>query len=121
LILEYKNEIIGFETFSFGTIDLIEAISLEFPDYSPLQIEKMLHNFDTTGIESRQVNDFLEYLVSVVKSYIKRCSKGHIFSQLFIHGGIFENSSIEQLFFESLKKEYHHPLTLLKKQDLIPS
>jgi cell division ATPase FtsA len=120
LILENKNEIIGFETFSFWVYDLVHAVSSEFPDYSPLQIEKMLHNFDTESPIKEHMDDFLSYLVTTAKSYIKRTNKWHVFSQMFLHGGIFDNDYIQKNFFEAFKKEYHHPMTLLEKNEILP-
>ena len=98
----------------------MQAVSSEFPDYSPLQVEKMLHNYDEESPIKEHMDDFLSYLVTTVKSYIKRTNKGHIFSQIFLHGGVFDNDVIEKKFFEDFKKEYHHPVTLLSKNEILP-
>jgi hypothetical protein len=119
VLFEDRGEITAFETFSFGTEDLFALFEDDTTHYSPLQIEKMLFEYsqENANIEAK-IRTFLEYMTSVVIGYTERQNLKQPFSQIFLHGAIFENIHIRRIFDSLFRQKNHTPYRLITRHDL---
>ncbi len=106
-ILE-NNEILGFETFPYGSEILNWLIASVSPSYSILQIENIIY---ATGdfqvdIYGECLDEFLSYIRDTIFGYLQAEHINITLESLIIHGNIFENNYIldnfVKLFQESL-------------------
>jgi hypothetical protein len=113
-----KNEIIWFETFSYGTEMLMESISLLHPQFTLLQIENIICSPQEFQLPEHKecLEEFLEYIQDAILGYFQAEDIDLKFNFLFLHGNIFANKAIFQQFgnliedslgYEIKKKQLH--------------
>ncbi|MBC7503860.1 cell division FtsA domain-containing protein, partial [Candidatus Gracilibacteria bacterium] len=106
-----NNEIRGFETFPYGSEMLMEMLSMLESNHSVLQIENIMcspvafHNDKYREC----LEDFLSYIRDAIFGYLQSEHIDVTLENIFLHGNIFENSSITssftQLFHDALGYE----------------
>ena len=101
-----QNEIIGFDSFSYGTSMLMESISMTHPHFSLLQIENLLCNPEEflTGVNKEDLDEFLWYIQDAIFGYLQSEHIDIRFKRILFHGNIFENHTIIKVFSEWIEK-----------------
>jgi cell division ATPase FtsA len=110
IAIEAKNEITAFETFPIWARSLIEVLWLRFPDYSQLQIEHMIHSARLIGDIEEDYEEFLEYIFDIVFAFLRKNFPDRTISNIFYHGGIFQNNVLSERFFALFQRRYNHTI-----------
>ncbi len=118
MIIESKNAIVAFETFPFGFSDLILMFSASHNDLSPLQIEKMMHEFNETSDNRDDLEEFSLYIVHVFSAFVKKFFPEKIISHILLHGWIFENKVFKEIFSQKLSGAYGRKLSFIEKTEI---
>lgn len=116
-----NNEILGFETFPYGTEMFMSIIADSHRDYSLLQIENIICSAqDLKTWDNREyLDEFLDYIQDAIFGYLKSEKIDMSFKYLYLHGNIFENSLIysefskrmeSSLWYEIKKKKLYEAL-----------
>ena len=115
-----NNEILGFETFSYGTETLMEMIASYEPDLSLLQLENIICTTEelSTWIYKECLDEFLLYLQDAIFGYLQSEHVDIRFWYVFLHGTIFENSIVYTEFTELIETTFGYKI---KKKKLYKS
>ncbi len=124
----HKNELIGFETFSYWTEMLLELIAAHHPQYTLLQLENIIctPNEFKNDIHRECLDEFLEYISDAIFSYLEVEDIDLKFNFLLLHGNIFENVIIFNKFsklientlgYDLKKKRFHEILDVQIQHD----
>jgi hypothetical protein len=106
IVFEKKNEITFFDSFSIGAKMLMDIIGDAYPKYSYTEIESLLMRL-IPGSEDRTkrealTREYFTYIVDTLVSVIHREDESVKTKNIFVSGGIFSSSWIEELFFQVL-------------------
>lgn len=118
VILESKNEILAFETFPIGTHSLLEIIGTRFPDYSPLQIERIIHDACLDNIIQKEIDEFLEYLIDAIIWCITQKYPDKIISNILLHWWLLQNTIQRQKFISIFHTSYGRSVRQIEYQKL---
>ena len=115
------NEIIGFETFPYGTEMLIELIATEKPGYSLLQIENIICTPSEceVGIHHQCLDEFLSYIWDVVFGYLQAEHIDVTLENLLLHGNIFENKIVRDEFSKLFHDTLWHELSTRRLCEIV--
>lgn len=113
IVFEEKNEILSFETFPFGTKNLVEMFSTQYPEASLLEIEHMLFQkqCDSPSIaENRDLvmRDFANYSIDSILSLLDQKKDGFIVKNFFYSWALFHSSGFVRSFSKILKESYDY-------------
>ncbi len=104
-----NNEIELLETFPFGANMLMEMLGKSHPELSILQIENLLSDKKNKSLVQWDIQEFLEYLFDVFSHTLDSLKNKTFATQIFCHGGLFENSwfldTFESLFRERISEK----------------
>lgn len=106
ILLTQDNEISIFETFPIGTRMCMEMIREAHKNASLLGIENILCNENTIREPKYQVilEEFFEYLLDMMWGFFESEEVAMRFTNLFLHGNIFCNSSILEIFWKKFEE-----------------
>ena len=116
-----KNEIIWFETFTYGTEILMELIEDFYPEYSLLQIENILCTPSEFQwwIYKECLDEFLEYIRDAIFGYLQSEDIDLKFQYLILHGNIFENSTIFHNFSQLIESTFWYEIKRKRLYELL--
>lgn len=116
------NEILGFETFPYGTEMLMGLIWAERPGYSSLQIENIIctpSEFDDP-VHRECLDEFLLYIRDLIFGYLHAENINITLENLLLHGNIFENKLIRQEFANLFQETLWHKLVTKRLCEIVP-
>ena len=100
VLVMQDNEIKTFETFPVGARMSMEMLRDEHKTSSLLGIENILVSESEIREPKNQeiLNDFFEYILDMVWAFLEQEKLNVHFTNLFLHGNIFENPTIFKIF-----------------------
>jgi hypothetical protein len=117
----HQNEIVWFDSFSYGTSILMESISYSHPHYSLLQIENLICNPEEflLGINREDLDEFLSYIQDAIFGYLQSEHIDLRFKRVLFHGNIFENTTIMKVFSEWIEGVLGYEIKKNKLSDVL--
>ena len=98
----------------------MEILSSRFPDFSPLSVENLICGYNRESEKIEEFEEFYSYVLDVILSFLSLQDElSHPFQNLFLSGGIFENTYIFQVFSEKFESVSGHILHKERFSDLL--
>ena len=119
-ILE-DNEILAFETFPYGVEMLIEMLGQSHPHASSLQIENIICTPSECLIWDSHdaITEFLSYISDTIRAYLQIERIDVRFDSLILHGNLFENHAIRDIFTRLYQEAIGYTLSIEKLHEHI--
>lgn len=113
-----RGEILGFETFAYGTSNILDELSDVDRHTSLLQLENILCS--DTSIQKEPyhtvLDDALSYLQDMIVGYLKSEHIDISMDAIFLHGSIFSNPYILHQFKNIMSQVFTHDIQILLPQ-----
>ncbi len=118
VVFEAKNEILSFETFPFGTKNLIDMFSFHYPEASLLEIEHMLFQKQVEDpkillLREQVIKDFSAYIIDGILWLLEQGREWFLVKNFFYSGAVFHNDAFSSLFSKVFRDSYDYHFRFL--------